>query len=348
MIRLVTGRIGSGKSKVMDILREKGYQCINTDDVAKELISHDGFFKDVVNIFGKACLTDKGEIDKAYLWKEFMAKSEAFDRYDDYVTEKVICYIQSETMNSNVPVFVETALVQKHINALLTAVHIEDVLLVKTSTDIRITRLLNRGMTRERIDFMDSIQGFVKDAWVMHVLDVDNNGDESELARNVNHALEHCSFNENEREATFSHIYTELPTYAKANTHCYMYYNMRRCSKCPFPCPQADWHFKEERKKMPFFENSPMDLKEYFKVMDEANLFKHRVIMAVCELYGQQFASTNVNASWLQDYHGVLVGVHIHFNDGYNFQRRISTRVLELALDGKFDEARKLLGMNDE
>ncbi len=91
-----------------------------------------------------------------------------------------------------------------------------------------------------------------------------------------------------------------------------------------------------------------MDLKEYFKALDGANFFKQMVIMAVCVLYDKQFVAVNVNDSDLQDCHGEFVDVHIYFNDGHIFHRLIPTGVLELALDGKFDEARKLWGMTDE
>ncbi len=257
MIRLVTGRIGSGKSKVMDILSKKGYKCIRTDDVAKNLEVRLEFFKHAVFIFGKACLTSRGEIDKAYLWKEFMAKSEAFDRYDTYVTESVIRYIRSETMDDNVPVFVETALVQKHLDALLADIPIEDVIHVQADDDIRIKRLIHRGMTHERACFVDSTQGFKWGGAKLHVLDVHNDNDTDALALNVNNALMCCSFSEPERDTMFLRKYNESPSYAKVNTRCYLYFNTGHCSKCPFPCPQADWYFKEECKKNSIVRGSP-------------------------------------------------------------------------------------------
>ncbi|MBS7009468.1 dephospho-CoA kinase [Anaerostipes sp.] len=65
----ITGGVGSGKSEVLNILKEDyGAGLIEADRVAHELMEPGAVcYEAVVKQFGKKILTDKGEIDRAAL-----------------------------------------------------------------------------------------------------------------------------------------------------------------------------------------------------------------------------------------------------------------------------------------
>ena len=63
---LITGRMGSGKSAVSDLLRKKHYKVIDTDSEVKKYYEDPDVFKFIVNTFGKGILDENGSIDK---WK---------------------------------------------------------------------------------------------------------------------------------------------------------------------------------------------------------------------------------------------------------------------------------------
>lgn len=64
----ITGGIGSGKSHVGQILREKGYQVVDTDQVAKALMMPGGKnYQKILEHFGRNLLLPNGEIDSKAL-----------------------------------------------------------------------------------------------------------------------------------------------------------------------------------------------------------------------------------------------------------------------------------------
>ena len=61
----ITGGIGSGKSAVSDILRDKGYPVYSCDEIYKELIKSKAYIKEIEKVFPG--VVKQGEIDKKSL-----------------------------------------------------------------------------------------------------------------------------------------------------------------------------------------------------------------------------------------------------------------------------------------
>lgn len=61
----ITGGIGSGKSTVSNILRDKGYPVYSCDEIYKELINSKTYIKEIEKVF--PVVVKQGEIDKKSL-----------------------------------------------------------------------------------------------------------------------------------------------------------------------------------------------------------------------------------------------------------------------------------------
>ena len=61
----ITGGIGSGKSTVSNILRDKGYPVYSCDEIYKELINSKAYIKEIEKVFPG--VVKQGEIDKKSL-----------------------------------------------------------------------------------------------------------------------------------------------------------------------------------------------------------------------------------------------------------------------------------------
>ncbi len=64
----ITGGFGCGKSKVGDILKNLGYEVVDSDTLAREAVTIGSKgLKDIVTIFGESILLPSGELDRKKL-----------------------------------------------------------------------------------------------------------------------------------------------------------------------------------------------------------------------------------------------------------------------------------------
>ena len=63
----VTGGIGSGKTTVCNIIKERGYPVFSCDEIYAELLNGGKLTADIVNAFGEDVLNGSGGIDKKKL-----------------------------------------------------------------------------------------------------------------------------------------------------------------------------------------------------------------------------------------------------------------------------------------
>lgn len=64
----ITGGIGSGKSTIANWIKEKGYQVVSSDTLAKELMQTNPELKSVlINAFGAAIYLEDGKLNKSLL-----------------------------------------------------------------------------------------------------------------------------------------------------------------------------------------------------------------------------------------------------------------------------------------
>ncbi len=67
----VTGGMGSGKSSICNMWRDMGAFVIDSDNLAKEILSHSHEIKqDVIRVFGPEAYLDNGKLNRTFLAQE--------------------------------------------------------------------------------------------------------------------------------------------------------------------------------------------------------------------------------------------------------------------------------------
>lgn len=187
-IIILTGGAGSGKTRVLDILRQEyGAAVLQTDVVAKELEEPgQPGYEAMVNVFGRDILNEDGYLDKKLLVRMVFGDKAQRERINGLihplVWERMRQWIEQSDSRL---VVVESALLPENPHELF-----HEVWYVHTAKEDRISRMMeNRGYSRERGEQM--IAGQPTDEVYRQYADrvIDNNGTREELVRQVRTAV---------------------------------------------------------------------------------------------------------------------------------------------------------------
>ena len=185
MLRIgLTGGIGSGKSTVSALLAERGAVVVDADRIAREVVEQGSAgLAAVVDEFGPEVLTADGALDRPALAAVVFADPEARARLDGIVhplvrrrTAELVAAAPADAVVVNdVPLLVETGQAGSY----------DLVLVVEADPEIRVARLVQRGLTEE--DARARITAQATDEQRRAVADVvlDNSGPPEELAAQV-------------------------------------------------------------------------------------------------------------------------------------------------------------------
>ncbi len=185
----ITGAIGSGKSTVASLLKEKGAVVIDADQVAREAVEPGKpAWKQVVEYFGEGILLAGGEIDRRELGKKVFGYPEELARLNEIIHPYVIAEIdsrverlRSEFKNGQAVVIDVPLLFEAGMHT-----HCDVTIAVTATRQVRMERLLQRGMSRAEIERrMESQKGkniLEQQADVI----IENNGTPAELKQKVN------------------------------------------------------------------------------------------------------------------------------------------------------------------
>jgi len=141
----LTGGIGSGKSTVSALLAERGAVVIDSDRIAREVVAPGTpGLAAVVEAFGDGVLAADGQLDRPALAAIVFADQEARRRLDGIVhplvraraVEMAAAAAPGAVVVNDVPLLVETG----------QAASYDLVLVVEAHADIRVSRLLQRGL----------------------------------------------------------------------------------------------------------------------------------------------------------------------------------------------------------
>ena len=192
---VITGLIGSGKSTVADILREKGYDLISADEVNKELIKKGG--KNYIAIKNEdifAPAFDGDNLDKKKLAEIIFSDKKKMERLNEISHTNIIAAINEMVENSKEDkVFIEVPLFFK----------IKDrfphdlVVLVTASRDVQVKRLMARDkidydFALRKIESQDELEEMKKESDII----IDNSGDIDWLRRQIEKIIKRGDFNE--------------------------------------------------------------------------------------------------------------------------------------------------------
>lgn len=182
----LTGGIGSGKSTVSRLLEAKGAVIVDADAIAREIVEPgEPALGEIVEAFGAGVITSDGTLDRARLAGIVFADSEALARLNA-ITHPRIAARSAELLSAApegaVVVYDMPLLVEQGPQALAGW---DAIVVVDAPDEVRLERLLARGMERE--DATRRLEAQVgreeRRAVADHVLD--NSGDLSSLARQV-------------------------------------------------------------------------------------------------------------------------------------------------------------------
>ena len=262
---LITGKIGSGKSAVSELLRKKHYIVVDTDKEVKKLYAEDAeMFQSVVEQFGRASLNEDGSLNKAYLAEAMLSKDPEMQEKVEIVTNNVVmrllqnleCFYE----DWDEVVFVEAALT-KEVGWCRSYLSMHDVLMVKTDETLRQERLQKREnyeMTKqfEQLQSEDNLNMYRSYGLEQplnppdNLIVVENNGSVEELNDRLMVVLEkELKLTHKEKLATYLRYLAECPTYCHDNAWCYSFFNCGGCVNCPFPCANQDKYYKKLNEK---------------------------------------------------------------------------------------------------
>jgi dephospho-CoA kinase len=84
----VTGIVGSGKTTVSRMLRKQGFEIIDLDRIAKEIVDREGVVRDIQIAFGPSYVTD-GKLDIGRVRELVFHDKEALNKLEGIVHPKV-------------------------------------------------------------------------------------------------------------------------------------------------------------------------------------------------------------------------------------------------------------------
>ncbi len=181
----ITGLMGAGKSTVSDILRLRGHEVLNMDNIAKATIANE-MYGDFYKAFNTGY--DRENAKEVYFSPEYKAEREKFEtKLDNYLSERILYLLSKHNPECNDPLFVEVpAMRYSRFDNFIDPLdkHVKCAILVSTIPEIRCNRLIkNRNLNCEQIVARTELQS--EDIPVAIVHTVYNNGSLSDLTEQI-------------------------------------------------------------------------------------------------------------------------------------------------------------------
>lgn len=187
---ILTGSIASGKSSVLKIIAEEGYNTISADDVVKELYEDEEFLKSFKKEIGeKFCTIDK-KLDKDKLRETLFKDISLKNSVEAFVHPLVYKKIKEMLLDGfnfiEVPMFFEA---REYF--LDSKIEIKGIIFVNIDKKIQVSRLMHRNKISEKeaiamIDTRVTSEEKIKASDYI----INNNASEDDLKREVLKTLE--------------------------------------------------------------------------------------------------------------------------------------------------------------
>jgi dephospho-CoA kinase len=180
----LTGGIGSGKSTVSRLLGEHGAVIVDADAIAREVVAPGTpGLAAIVEAFGAAVLAADGSLDRPRLAAVVFADPEARGTLDGIVHPLVRARAREleaaappgAVVVHDVPLLVETGQGSAY----------DVVVVVEADPDMRVARLVERGLTAEDARARIAVQATDEERRAIADVVLDNSGTPEELAQQV-------------------------------------------------------------------------------------------------------------------------------------------------------------------
>lgn len=142
----ITGSIGSGKSFVGELLRERGFRVLDADRQVHELYRDSKELRaKLAEFFGEACLTPTG-VNSALIADRVFADDKAREKLEQIVYPYLTAAVKKffETGTTEAAAFVEAALFSR---APQLVEMLDELWIVEASENVRLHRLVARGLS---------------------------------------------------------------------------------------------------------------------------------------------------------------------------------------------------------
>lgn len=178
----ITGSIGAGKSTVGEWLREQGFAVLDCDAEVHRLYASNASLRgELAKKFGKSVLTADG-VSREYLADIVFKDSEKRSLLESivypYLEKSIGNFFATSASANDSRAFIEAALLFKVPNTLA---KLDEVWNVDASEDVRLERLVKRGLNRE--DAKRRIELQKRNPALNHpqIVNIDNSRTEAEL-----------------------------------------------------------------------------------------------------------------------------------------------------------------------
>ncbi len=186
---LITGRMGAGKSCVLDFIRSKGYATFKADQFARGLLDlKSPYFKGLIEVLGTSFIT-KDSLDRRLLAQKLFQNKNQLREVEKIIHPLVRKgfedFVEEQKKNSKKVVFYEVPLLsQENFKD-----RFDHVILVQCPEKLSLKRLKKKGFKEEEIYLRWSVQ--VKEASVLDLVDfiILNDGDIKSLKQQVEKML---------------------------------------------------------------------------------------------------------------------------------------------------------------
>ena len=187
---ILTGSIASGKSSVLKIIAEEGYNTISADDVVKELYKDEEFLRSFKKEIGEKFFTIDKKLDKDKLRETLFKDISLKNRVEAFVHPLVYEKIKEMLLDGfnfiEVPMFFEA---REYF--LDSKIEIKGIIFVNIDKKIQVSRLMHRNKISEKeaiamIDTRVTSEEKIKASNYI----INNNASEDDLKREVLKTLE--------------------------------------------------------------------------------------------------------------------------------------------------------------
>ncbi len=181
----LTGGIGSGKSTVAELLRERGAVIIDADAIAREVVEPgQPALAEIVEEFGREVVQPSGSLDRKALAAKVFDDSEQLAALNRITHPRIAQRAQdlmAAAPDDSVIVYDIALLVEQSLHQ-----GWDCVLVVEASADIRLRRLMNsRDMAADEVRARMAAQASDDERRAAADVVITNNGDVSSLASQV-------------------------------------------------------------------------------------------------------------------------------------------------------------------
>ncbi len=173
-VTIITGPIGSGKSTVLSVLNELGYETTDLDKISNQILVSNESYEFLIKNFPDSI--KDGKVIKENIADIVFSNKEKLKKLEEFLHPKIINKLNEIIKKSKGKLFVEVSAPKKIYKDFNTIV-------IWASKNERVKRLISRGMDKEDID--NRIETQPNDEWWLSLGEVLKNDDKEHLKEKI-------------------------------------------------------------------------------------------------------------------------------------------------------------------